>query len=249
MNSRPKPSSDQSAQAPSLLSLNGYLSKSGRKLLFLALGAVGCIALVHFTGLKQYLGNVHDLKDQLRALGVWGPVVFTTAVAVLVAVGVPRLLFCALGGLAFGFFYGLIWSQVGTLAGSYLTFVCARWGGKEWVSRKLAGFENSRLKNIVANPTVFSVFLARQIPVGGFFINLFLGVTSVGTGTFLVGSMLGFLPEAVIVTLIGSGLGKEATSRALLQVIVAIVCAAVVLGAAFLRKRSRLESSKLKVKG
>lgn len=208
--------------------------------MFLALGAVACIALVHFTGLRQYLGNVHELKDQLRALGAWGPVVFTTAVAVLVAVGVPRLLFCALGGLAFGFFYGLIWSQLGTLAGSYLTFICARWGGGEWVSRKLAGFENSRLKNIVASPTVFSVFLARQVPVGGFFINLFLGVTSVGTGTFLVGSMLGFLPEAVIVTLIGSGLGKETTFRAFFHIIIAAACAAAVLGAAFIRKRSRI---------
>jgi uncharacterized membrane protein YdjX (TVP38/TMEM64 family) len=247
MNSKPKPASAGSAPAPSFFNLNGYLSKSGKKLFLLALGAVACIALIHFTGLKQYLSNIHDLKDQLRALGIWGPVVFTSAVAMLVAVGAPRLIFCALGGLAFGFFYGLIWSQIGTLAGSYLTFVCARWGGKEWVSRKLAGVESGKLKNIIANPSVFSVFLAMQIPVGGFFINLFLGVTSVGTGTFLVGSMLGFLPEAVVVTLIGSGLGKETTSRALLQVIVAIVCAAIVLGAALLRKRSRLESSKFKV--
>jgi len=239
MNSKTKPSGSGSSPARSLLNLNGYISKSGKKLFFLAAIAVASIILIHFTGLKQHLNNIHELKDQLRALGIWGPAVFTLAVALLVAVGAPRLVFCALGGLAFGFFYGLLWSQLGTLAGSYLTFICAKWGGKEWVSKKLSGIESHKFKNLIANPSVFSVFMIRQIPVGGFFINLFLGVTSVSTGTFLLGSFLGFLPEAVIVTLIGSGLGKDSASRALLHISMALIFAALILSAALIRKRSR----------
>ncbi len=243
MHPNPKTAGSDPSPAPSLWNLNGYISQSGKKLFLLAALAVASIVLIHFTGLKQYLSNIHDLKDQLRALGIWGPAVFTLAVALLVAVGAPRLIFCALGGLAFGFFHGLLWSQIGTLAGSYLTFISARWGGKDWVSGKLSGIENRMLKNLIARPSVFSVFLVRQIPVGGFFINLFLGVTSVGTGTFLLGSILGFLPEAVIVTLIGSGLGKDSTSKALLHISIAVICAALLLFLALIRKRSRERSA------
>ncbi len=214
-----------------------YISRAGLKLFILAAVAAASLLFIHFTGIKEYLGNIHKIKEQLDNFGIWAPLMFAAVVAPLVALGAPRLLFCALGGMAFGFLQGLIWSQVGTLLGAYLTFVFARWGGRQWVGQKIAGLESKTLKKLIDNPSVLSVFLIRQVPVGGFFINLFLGVTSISTGTFLLGSLLGFLPEAVVVTLIGSGLGKESAFDALFQVLIAVVCAALILGIALWKKR------------
>ncbi|MFW6428457.1 MAG: TVP38/TMEM64 family protein [Desulfosalsimonas sp.] len=216
-----------------------YWSRAGRKLVVLAVFAVFCVLLLHFTGLKEYLRDIHYLKDQLRLLGVWGPLVFIAASAALVALGAPRLVFCTLGGLAFGFVQGLIWSQIGTLLGSYLTFCFSRWGGRDWARAWLAKKESKKLKNLMQNPSAFSVFFLRQLPVGGFFINLLLGLTPVRTGPFLLGSLLGFLPEAVVVTLIGSGLGKDSASRAGLQILVALVCAGIVLSVSLLRRKMK----------
>lgn len=216
---------------------NGYWSRAGRKLIALAGFAVFCLVLLHFTGLKEYLQDVHQLKAQLKLLGLWAPVVFCAASAALVALGAPRLLFCALGGLAFGFVQGLIWSQIGTLLGSYLTFCFAKWGGRDWAQVKLARIESKRFKSLMQNPSALSVFFLRQLPVGGFFINLFLGLTSVGTGAFLLGSLLGFLPEAVVVTLLGSGLGKDSACKAGLQILVALACAGIVLSVSLLRRK------------
>lgn len=218
--------------------LDKYASRAGLKMLLLACIAAACLALIHFTGLKDYLTNIHALKNQLGLLGIWAPVVFTASVALLVALGAPRLLFCALGGMAFGFVQGLIWSQLGTIIGAFLTFSFARWGGRPWVSRKIAAFDNQTIRKLVHRPSVLSVFLIRQIPVGGFFINLFLGVTSITSTTFLIGSFLGFLPEAVVVTLIGSGLGKHSTAQGVIQIGIAVACAALVLFFALWQKKA-----------
>ncbi|MFP4212733.1 MAG: TVP38/TMEM64 family protein [Desulfohalobiaceae bacterium] len=219
--------------------LGAYWSRAGRKLLVLAGFAALCLILIHLTGLKDYLQDIQQIKDQLRQLGAWGPGVFTAASAALVALGAPRLIFCALGGLAFGFVEGLIWSQIGTLLGSYLTFCFARWGGREWAQAKLAQMPGGRLQQFLDNPSLLGVFFLRQLPVGGLFINLFLGLTRVGTAAFLLGSLLGFLPEAVVVTLIGSGLGKDSISRAGLQILVALACAGIVLLSSLLRRKLR----------
>jgi uncharacterized membrane protein YdjX (TVP38/TMEM64 family) len=237
LDQNPEPTEPAPAEAAPVS--EAYWSRAGRKLLVLAAFAVFCLVLLHFTGLKEYLRNVHQLKEQLRLLGLWGPAVFCAASAALVALGAPRLVFCALGGLAFGFVQGLIWSQLGTLLGSYLTFCFARWGGRDWAQAKLARMEAKRFKSLLKNPSALSVFFIRQLPVGGLFINLFLGLTRVGTGPFLLGSFLGFLPEAVVVTLIGSGLGKDSVSRAWLQILVALACAVLVLSVSLLRKKKQ----------
>jgi uncharacterized membrane protein YdjX (TVP38/TMEM64 family) len=139
--------------------------------------------------------------------------------SVLILVGMPRLLFCALGGVLFGFVEGLIYSQVATLAGAYGTFLVARWGTRKWVERLI--HSESRMYRMLENPTLLTVFLSRQLPSGGVFISAFLGFSSVNHLNFLLGSLLGFLPEAIPAVLLGSGAGKSSMLLAFAQFLTA----------------------------
>jgi uncharacterized membrane protein YdjX (TVP38/TMEM64 family) len=182
---------------------------SGRKFLLMALVVALCMVIVHQTPLRQYVTDpeARAWKTGIQAAGMWGPILYLAATTLLIAVGMPRLLFCMLGGMLFGFVRGFLLGQFASLFGSYLTFAFARWSGREWVRRRIE--RNSRLRDLLQHPSMFSVFLVRQIPIAGIVPNLIFALTPVRHRVFLVGSFLGYLPSAAWVALIGSGIGKQ----------------------------------------
>jgi uncharacterized membrane protein YdjX (TVP38/TMEM64 family) len=164
-------------------------------------------ALVYLTPARNYLENVQTVKAWLLSLGWVGPAAWMGIVFVLVAFGMPRLLFCPVGGLAFGFWYGLLWTQVATLTGYYVLFLFVRWGGRDFVLRYWP--QVGRLKEHVhGHSAALLVFAMRQLPISGLIINFLLALSPIRHRHFLVGTAFGILPEAVPFTLVASGLIK-----------------------------------------
>jgi uncharacterized membrane protein YdjX (TVP38/TMEM64 family) len=190
--------------------------KMGAVVLFVAL----CVVIVHFTPLKEYLTDVRAAKEFLSGTGLWAPLMFLLISAVSIFIGSPRLPFCLLGGMLFGFVQGLALTQIATLAGAYGPYLFARYGTKDWVIKKLKRVD--KVERFLKNPTIFKIFLFRQIPIWGVFSNMLLGSINVPHSKFIIGSFLGFLPQAIIFTLIGSGIVEESLLRALSRIWVAI---------------------------
>jgi uncharacterized membrane protein YdjX (TVP38/TMEM64 family) len=157
----------------------------------------------------------------LRSFGALAPLVLMGGVAVLVAMGFPRLIFCILAGMALGFWSGLLWAQLGTLIGNYALFAGARAFGRDWAERRV----NKRpgLQRIVRQRGMLGVLLARQVPVPGVFINLTCALLPIRQSDFLVGTILGQLPQAIPCTLIGAGVLQASFQRAITVVSLAVV--------------------------
>jgi uncharacterized membrane protein YdjX (TVP38/TMEM64 family) len=184
-----------------------------RGVLLLAVATGVLFALIYLSPLHGYMGRVRDLSDQLQRLGWLAPVVFTSSVALLVALGFPRLFFCVLAGMALGFWQGLLWAQLGTLLGNYIVFGLARSWMRDWAKQYL--YAHRRLRNALEQDGIAGVILARQLPLPGLFINLTCGLFSIGRREFLIGTLLGQLPEAIPCTLIGAGLLQASFKRSL----------------------------------
>ena len=183
------------------------MADSARKPLFMLAVVVAGVALAYFTPAREYLGNIQNVKFWLLSLGWVGPAVWMGIVFVLVAAGMPRLLFCPISGLAFGFWHGLLWTQVATLAGSYALFLFVRWGGRDFVLRHWPRV--GRLKeHFHGHSEVVLVFTVRQLPASGLIIDFLLGLSPVRHRHFLLGTALGILPEAIPFTLVASGMFK-----------------------------------------
>jgi len=202
--------------------------KSEKKLLIMTLGVIACIAFVHFTPLQK-LTNDQAWKHQIQLLGIWASSLFFLVSTGLIAIGIPRMFLCGLAGVLFGFKTGFIIGQMSALLGSYATFVFSRWGGREWVMKRVAS--NSRLQHLLKKPSTFTIFLVRQLPIAGIVPNLILGLTPVKHRYFLLGSFLGYLPSSALVAAIGSGLGKGFSRETLAHSIGQITLAMVALGA------------------
>ena len=164
-------------------------------------------ALAYFTPVRNFLGNVQIVKLWLLSLGWVGPAAWMGIVFVLVAAGMPRLLLCPIGGLAFGFWYGLLWTQVATLAGYYVLFLFVRWGGQDFVLGHWP--KVGRLKrHFNGHSAALTVFAVRQLPVSGLVINFLLALSPIRHSHFLIGTAFGILPAAIPFTLVASGMLK-----------------------------------------
>jgi uncharacterized membrane protein YdjX (TVP38/TMEM64 family) len=177
-----------------------------KPLIMLAVVAAA-FALVYFTPAREFLGNIQSVKSWLLSLGWVGLAAWMGIVFALVAAGIPRLLFCPIGGLAFGFWHGLLWTQVATLAGYYALFLFVRWGGRDFVLRHWPRV--GRLKeHFHGHSAALLVFAVRQLPISGLIINFLLGLSPIRHRHFLLGTAFGILPEAIPFTLVASGTFK-----------------------------------------
>lgn len=150
-----------------------------------------------------WLTKLREAQSWFSALGPWEPVAFTLVTAALTAIGLPRLVFCTLAGVLFGFVWGLLWSELGSLLGAYSTFLCARWSARDYVLSRYP-----RLKNLSAQIQGrgwWTVVLVRQMPISRLYNDILLGLSPIRHRDFWIGSMLGFLPLGATATLIGAG--------------------------------------------
>lgn len=201
---------------------------SWRKVLVLALVFAAAMTFMHFTHVAEYAQDVQRIKAIIRDGGAGTWMLCVLAGAVLVALGVPRLALCGVAGFLFGFVRGLLIMQVATLLAAYITFLLVRWTGAHWAARRLERYRIAAL--LLHGHSPWSVFLVRQLPIHGVALNVLLGASNVSHMDFLIGSFLGFLPYALVATLVGSGIGKESRVIAWLQLGVAAVIAVVAIG-------------------
>ncbi len=192
------------------------------KPLLMLVVVAAAFALASLTPARMYFANIQTVKRWLISLGWMGPAAWMALVFALVAAGMPRLLFCPIGGLAFGFWYGLLWTQAATLAGYYVLFLFVRWGGRDFVLRHWPRV--GRLKeHFHGHSAAVLVFAIRQLPISGLIINFLMGLSPIRHRHFLLGTAFGILPEAIPFTLVASGMIKLTSQNTPLYIAAAVV--------------------------
>lgn len=175
-----------------------------KKLAILLLAGSLILCLLHFTPLGDSLKDFQHLRHAKDGSLGEAAIKFFLLCTILTAVGVPRLMLSGIAGLVLGFWVGLATSLLGSLAGSFATFWVVRWSGGEWARKRFAN-RGWFAKIAGVRPSVWSVCMIRQLPVSNVFINSCLALSRTHAPTFLIGSLVGFLPQGAVATLIGSG--------------------------------------------
>lgn len=188
--------------------------------ILLAILALGIF--IYFSPVKAWLSQTDLIKSRLAEFGYIAPLVFLLGSALLTALGVPRTVSFSLGGFVFGFGMGLVWSQIGTLLGSYATFLLVRWRGKDYSLAQFQRFQG--FARDIETRGLISVILIRQLPISGFYNSVFLALTPVSHANFLLGSLLGVLPLGITATLLGAGLIQGDWTQGLQYLGMAVAC-------------------------
>jgi uncharacterized membrane protein YdjX (TVP38/TMEM64 family) len=169
----------------------------------LALAGLGLV-LVQVPAVRELFDRAGPATRWLQAQGAWAGGVFTAGMTLLVLLGVPRLLFCPLAGAVFGFWAGLGWTTLATMLAYYMAFVFLR-GAAQWRGGPLIAWPE-RLAFLRRDFGFGGVVIARLLPLPGMLTTVGLSLSGVSHRSYLLGSLVGLLPEAAPLVLLGSGL-------------------------------------------
>ena len=194
-------------------------------LVFLAtLAAVGYVLE---SGLAQELLSETWIDEQVRGKGASGELLFVAVGGVATALAVPRHIVSFLGGYAFGLGFGTALALAATELGCVLAFYYARVIGRPLLAKRL-GARVQRIEDFLAANPFSMTLLIRLLPVGNnLATSLAAGVSRVPAGPFLLGSLVGYLPQTLVFTLAGSGIEVGGGLRLAFAVVFFVVSGAI----------------------
>lgn len=178
-------------------------------------------------GLFGQLLSKEWIDHEVRDHGVCGELVFVAVAGVATALALPRHLVSFLGGYAFGFGLGTLLALVGTELGCVLSFYYARTIGRPLVAGRF-GERMGRVERFLgANPFAMTL-LIRLLPVGNNFATcVAAGLARVPAGAFLLGSLVGYVPQTMVFALAGSGVDIGESMRVVLAAALFLVSGAI----------------------
>ncbi len=171
------------------------------------------LASTVFVGLILAMLVYADAQEQVMALlawiddqGLYGPLLFTLVMALIVILLVPGVMFTTGAGFAFGVIEGSAVVVLGTTIGATGAFLLARYGlgerAEAWVQH------HTRLKamsNRFASDGWKIVLLTRLVPFFPFKLsNYVFGMTRISLRGFVGGTLIGEIPLSVHNVYLGS---------------------------------------------
>ena len=207
------------------------------KLFIRGLGVI--LLILVFGSFLKYSGIVNIIDQNwvdinIRNNGLYGFFLFALIAALLVTFGFPRQIVSFLAGYAFGLVLGTSVALVACAIGCCLAFFSARLIGRNWLKSKFPERIEKADRFFSANTFVTTV-LIRFMPAGSNFItNLVAGVSGASATTFISASTIGYIPQTLIIALLGSGFNIE--NRTQILVSAALFAISIALGLILYRK-------------
>ena len=180
------------------------------------------------------------IDREVRGKGISGELLFVAVGGLVTAVAIPRHVVSFLGGYAFGAVLGTALAVLATEIGCVIVFFYGRYVGRPLVSERIRA-RVRRIEDFLASNPFSMTLLVRLLPMGNnFATSLAAGVSRVPAQPFLLGSLLGYVPQTFVFALAGSGIEVGARSRLVIAAVFFVVSGAIGI---WLYRRYRHEKS------
>ena len=154
----------------------------------------------------RFLTDRAGIEAFLHSLGPWGPIgLIALQTLQIFLLPIPGF-FGLLGGFLYGFWAGLLYTQIGTVLGSMIAFFLARWFGRPLVTRMVKPDQLTRVDAMTRNrgPLFFLLyFWAPYVPKDA--MCYVAGLTPIPPFRFLLACFFGRLLGSIGATLVGAG--------------------------------------------
>lgn len=141
----------------------------------------------------------------VNELGALGVVIVFVLGALATAVGLPRQLLAFVSGFSYGVLAGLLLSLMASIVGCAITFFVSRYFLRRWVQQRYPKTV-TWLDAFIKDDPIVKILILRLQPFGtNLLTNLSAGVANIRGCTFLVSSLIGYIPQMLVFSLMGSG--------------------------------------------
>ncbi|WP_448214013.1 TVP38/TMEM64 family protein [Colwellia sp. MEBiC06753] len=135
-----------------------------------------------------------------------GYLLLLMTLSVATSIGLPRQLAAFSAGMLCGAVYGFFIALTATVFGCTLTAITARYLLANWLKRNFQQ-KAQVVHQFLASDTFIKALVIRILPLGSNFLtNIIAGATRIKLRPYVLGSAIGFIPQMVIFSLIGSGI-------------------------------------------
>jgi len=180
-------------------------AKRWRTLAVTLLLLAGIIALFALGKTQLALGAEDRLEHWLAGyrIGPWGLAAAVLVFTLSAFIGVPQFLLIAACVVAFGPWFGFLYSWIATIASAAVTY----WLGRGPTARTLeryGGGTVERIRKFVGRNAFSASFIIRNVPSAPFIVvNMAFGAARASFMGFLAGCALGVLPKTALVAFFG----------------------------------------------
>ena len=170
---------------------------------------------------------LESIGARLEGSGSSGVLGFLLGGALATAAGLPRQGLAFIGGLAWGVSVGLVLSLVAAIGGCALTLELSRRWLHERIRARYPGFVDA-LARLVRRDAFAKIVALRLQPLGtNLLTNLCAGLTPMPRSTFLLASLVGYVPQMLVFALLGSGVRVGSGTRLLASGLLLLVSLAI----------------------
>lgn len=176
------------------------------------------------TILREY-GHVtpHGIHELVLSYGPYSGVVFVLLHVLRPFTFLPVTPFTLAGGFIFGSAYGLLLTTIGTTLSAIVTFSLSRYVFRDYLKEKLSG-KYAGLGDRFNGRGVLVVAAMRLVPAIPFdAVGYLAGVSSIGFFEYLLGTILGELPGAFVLTILGSNMKNIRSPFFIISLVLAIL--------------------------
>jgi len=165
----------------------------------------GIVALFALGKTQLALGAEDRLEDWLAGdrVGPWGLAAAVVVFTLSAFIGVPQFLLIAACVVAFGPWFGFLYSWIATIASAAVTY----WLGRGPTARTLeryGGGTVERIRRFVGRNAFSASFIIRNVPSAPFIVvNMAFGAVRASFPAYLAGCALGVLPKTALVAFFG----------------------------------------------
>jgi uncharacterized membrane protein YdjX (TVP38/TMEM64 family) len=184
------------------------------KLVLKALAVVGLLLVAVLLERQLHLSAILEpsrIEAQLHAAGPLGPALFIFVMGAAVVSPVPTFPLDILAGRVFGAVLGTLYAVTGATLGAMVSFLLARWLGRDLIARFLKGHINF-CQQCSDKLLIKVVFFARLIPAVSFdMVSYGSGLTRMSWTKFAVATFVGMLPLTWVLVSVGPMLSLSRT--------------------------------------
>ena len=173
--------------------------------------AIATLAFVYKDQLKLMYQSPETIKGYVAGFGVFAPIIFILSYLVQAFVPfIPTLILTMFGGYVFGVLLGTVYSLIGMTIGSIIIFVIARKLGISFFRKIINKKELEHFDVFFKKRGDMSIFLARSILIlfPPDVVSVAAGLTQIRFKHYVIFSILGFIPNLLILALFGERLSQ-----------------------------------------
>jgi uncharacterized membrane protein YdjX (TVP38/TMEM64 family) len=189
-------------------------------ILVILIGFSAYIVMAH----REWFDDPKMLKREVVSWGAWGPIIYMLLYAIGPSFLVPGAVMTVAAGLAFGVWWGSMWSLIGANTGAMVAFGAGRFLGKSFVERTMGVRLQETLKRLERNGFYLTLYL-RLVPVIPYnAFNLLAGASPIQFRDYFWASVIGMIPGTVLFALLGDSLWKPGSPRFFIALVLIGCC-------------------------